>query len=303
LAALAGLTGELAQAREAVAGRLRGIDPGDLPAQRRAYEAFSASDPLPEGTRQSEIELGGVHCLGLIPNGASDEHVLFWLHGGGFAMGSSVSHRAFTSHVAASARCAVVLPDYRLSPEHPYPAALDDAFAAYKAMLGEGVDPSKVVVAGDSAGGGLAIALMLRLKAERIQMPAGLALLSPWIDYAHTGWSVEAKAQRDPFLGKAGLEGLAKRYLGAKAVTDADVQLLNADMRGLPPTLIQVGEAEILLSDSTRLAERLGACGAPVTLEIWPDMFHVFQARFTMLSQARQALDRIGKWTGAHLRT
>lgn len=302
MSTVAGLVGELAAAREAVAGRLRGIDPADLAAVRRAYDEFSENDPMPANAVQSEIPLNGVNCLGVMPKGASGDHVIFWLHGGGYVVGSPKSHKGLASQVAAAAKCATVLPDYRLAPEHRYPAALEDSVAAYKGMLGEGVDPANVILAGDSAGGGLAVATALRLKEEGVKLPAGLMLLSPWVNLANTGWSWEAKAARDPFLTRPGLEVRRHQYLGEADPLLNGVAVLNADMRGLPPTLIQTGEAEVLLSDSTTLAERLGASGAPVTLEIWPDMFHVFQARYRMLTQARQAVDRLGAWAAAHLK-
>ncbi|MBI1360137.1 MAG: alpha/beta hydrolase fold domain-containing protein [Alphaproteobacteria bacterium] len=300
---LASLTGELALAREAVAGRLRGVDPDDIPAQRKAYDAFAENDPLPEGAGQSTIDLGGVSSLGVLPEGASGERVILWMHGGGYVVGSSVSHRGLGSQVAAAAGCAVVLPDYRLAPEHVYPAAIEDCVAVYHAVLAEGVAPEQIVLAGDSAGGALAVSTALRLKKEGAATPAGLMLLSPWVDLSCEGWSYDAKSRRDPFLTASSLQARAKQYLGAASHDDPGIDLLNADLRGLPPTIIQTGEAEVVLSDSTTLAERIGAAGAPVTLEIWPEMFHVFQARYPMLTQARQAITRLGAWAGAHLRS
>lgn len=290
------LTSELAMAREAVAGRLRGVDPADFPAMRRAYDAFAENDPMPPMARQADISLGGVHCLGLLPEGASDDHAILWCHGGGFAMGSSRSHKGMASQVAGIAKLTAVVPDYRLAPEHKHPAALEDCIAAYLNLIKEGVTPERIILAGDSAGGGLAVAAALKLKEQGGPMPAGLMLLSPWVDLANRGWSHTAKAQRDPFLTSNALAVRARDYLGG-----ASLSILDADMRGLPPTFIQTGEAEVLLSDSTLLAERLGAAGAPVTLEIWPDMFHIFQARYPMLTQARQAIERLGQWAAAHV--
>jgi len=290
------LVGELAQAREAVAGRMRGVDPADFPAMRRAYDAFAENDPIPEMSTHSEIDLGGVSCLGLLPKGANGDHVIVWLHGGGFSMGSSRSHKGLASQVAARAKTATILPDYRLAPEHQHPAALEDCVTTYRAVLAEGVKPEHIILAGDSAGGGLAIATALKLKELGVAQPAGLMLLSPWVDLANRGWSHEAKAQRDPFLTSSGLATRAREYLG-----DGNLSILDADMRGLPPAYIQTGEAEILMSDSTALAERLGAAGSPVTLEIWPEMFHIFQARYPMLTQAREAILRLGHWAAAHL--
>jgi acetyl esterase/lipase len=295
---VAALTNELAMAREALAGRLRGVDPADFPAMRRAYDAFAENDPMPELATSSDIDLGGISCLGLLPKGASGDHVVLWCHGGGFAMGSSRSHKGLASQVASIAHTAAVLPDYRLAPEHHHPAALEDCVTAYQSVLKEGVSPTRIILAGDSAGGGLAVAAALKLKEQGAQMPAGLMLLSPWVDLANRGWSHGAKAARDPFLTSSGLQVRAKQYLGEGS---ANFSILDADMRGLPPAFIQTGEAEILMSDSTALAERLGAAGVPVTLEIWPDMFHVFQARYSMLAPARQAIARLGQWAAAHI--
>ena len=296
MSTVSALVGELAQAREAVAGRMRGVDPADFPAMRRAYDAFAENDPIPEMSTHSEIDLGGVSCLGLLPKGANGDHVIVWLHGGGFSMGSSRSHKGLASQVAARAKTATILPDYRLAPEHQHPAALEDCVTTYRAVLAEGVKPEHIILAGDSAGGGLAIATALKLKELGVAQPAGLMLLSPWVDLANRGWSHEAKAQRDPFLTSSGLATRAREYLG-----DGNLSILDADMRGLPPAYIQTGEAEILMSDSTALAERLGAAGSPVTLEIWPEMFHIFQARYPMLTQAREAILRLGHWAAAHL--
>jgi acetyl esterase/lipase len=287
---------DLAKAREAVAGRLRGVDPSDFPALRRAYDAFAENDPMPPMARQASITLGGVRCLGLLPEGASDDHAILWCHGGGFAMGSSRSHRGLASQVAGVAKLTAVIPDYRLAPEHKHPAALEDCLGAYAGLIKEGVAPERIILAGESAGGGLAVAAALKLKEQGGPMPAGLTLLSPWVDLANRGWSHTAKAQRDPFLTSNALAVRAREYLA-----DGNLSILDADLSGLPPTFIQTGEAEVLLSDSTTLAERLGAAGAPVTLEIWPDMFHIFQARYPMLAQSREAIQRLGQWAAAHV--
>jgi len=298
LSTVSSLTGELAQARESLSRRLQGVDPSDLAAQRRAYDAYSENDPMPEMSTQSEIDLGGVSCLGLLPKGCSGDHVILWAHGGGFAMGSSRSHKGLASQVAAAAKVAAIVPDYRLAPEHQHPAALEDIVITYHAILGEGVQPNRIILAGDSAGGGLAVAAAMKLKEQGAAMPAGMILLSPWVDLANRGWSHTSKAQRDPFLTTAILNTRAKQYGGEAS---ANLSILDADLRGLPPAFIQTGEAEILMSDSTALAERLGAAGVPLTLEIWPDMFHVFQARYPMLAQSRQAIQRLGQWAAAHI--
>ena len=297
MSSVPGPVGELAQAQEAVAGRLRGIDPADFPALRQAYDAFAAKDPTPPVATESEIQLNGVKCLGLLPQGGSGDHVIFWCHGGGFTMGSSRSHRGLAAQVAGHARTGAIIPDYRLAPEHRHPAAVDDCVAAYLGVLGESMKASNIIIAGDSAGGALAMATLLKLKQTGVAMPAGLILLSPWVDLANRGWSHAANAKRDPFLTSNGLATRAREYFGGAG----QMPILEADLSGLPPTYIQTGQAEILMSDSTALAERLGAAGVPVTLEIWPDMFHVFQARYAVLSDARQAVRRLGHWAAAHL--
>lgn len=297
MSSVSGLVGELAQAREAVAGRLRGVDPNDLAAVRRAYDAFALHDPTPAIATESEIVLNGVSCLATLPKESSGDHIVFWCHGGGFTMGSSKSHRGLASQVAGHAKLGAIIPNYRLAPEHRHPSAVEDCVAAYLGMLGEDVKASNVVVAGDSAGGALAMATVLRLKEIGASLPAGMMLLSPWVDLANRGWSHTSKAQRDPFLTTKALAARAQDYFGG----GGSLPILDMDMRGLPPAYIQTGEAEILMSDSTALAERLGAAGVPVTLEIWPEMFHVFQARYAMLAQARTAVERLGKWAAAHV--
>ena len=297
MSSVASPVGELAQAQAAVAGRLRGIDPADFLALRQAYDAFAAKDPTPPVATESEIQLNGVKCLGLLPQGGSGDHVIFWCHGGGFTMGSSRSHRGLAAQVAGHARTGAIIPDYRLAPEHRHPAAVDDCVAAYMGVLGESMKASNVIVAGDSAGGALAVAMLLRLKQQGVALPAGLILLSPWVDFANRGWSHAANAKRDPFLTSSGLATRASEYFGGAS----QLPILEADLNGLPPTYIQTGQAEILMSDSTALAERLGAAGTPVTLEIWPDMFHVFQARYATLSNGRQAVRRLGSWAAMHL--
>ncbi len=298
--AVSSLTSDIAMAREAVAKRLSGIDPHDLAAQRIAYDAFSETDPMPEMAGQAELTMGGVQCLGLMPKGSSGDHIVLWLHGGGYVMGSSRSHKGLASQIAHKAGMSTVIPDYRLAPENKFPAPVEDAVAVYQAVMAEGVKPENIILAGDSAGGGLAVMTALKLREMKVGQPAGLMLLSPWVDLSTSGWSIEAKAKRDPFLTRGALQMRTQQYLGDCSMHDPAVDVLKADLRGLPPAFIQVGEAEILLSDSTALAEKLGAAGVPVSLEIWPEMFHIFQARYKMLDHAAQAVERLGAWARAH---
>jgi len=296
LSTVAALTNELAMAREAVAGRLRGVDPSDFPAMRRAYDAFAENDPMPELATSSDIDLGGVSCLGLLPKGSSGDHVVFWLHGGGFAMGSSRSHKGLASQVAAIARTAAVLPDYRLAPEHRHPAALDDCVASYAAVLKEGVEARNIILAGDSAGGGLAVATALKLKEQGVPLPAGLMLLSPWVDLEGTGESMNGGVSDDPMVAKHLIAAMAPPYLNGADPRTPLAAPLYADLRGLPPLLIQVGRRETLLDDSTRFAQRARKAGVDLTLEVWPGMIHVWQIFASELEEGREAVERIGEY-------
>jgi epsilon-lactone hydrolase len=293
---------ELARAQSALARRLHGLDHADLPGQRRVYDAFSENDPLPPMAVESDVRLGRVPCLGLMAKGGRGSHVILWMHGGGFVLGSSRSHRGLAGQVAAAARCTSVIPDFRRAPEDRHPAAIEDGLAVYRGLLDEGVLPQNIIFAGDSAGGFLVLSMALRILGVDGPLPAGLMFASPWVDLSNRGWSHAAKAGRDVLLTRSGLDGRAKMYLGDIHPGEEGTDLLHADLRGLPPAMIQVGEADILLSDSTALAEKLGSAGSPVSLEIWPHMFHVFQARYSVLSHARQAVDRLGAWALAHFK-
>jgi acetyl esterase/lipase len=292
---------ELSRAQMALSRRLHGLDHSDLAGQRRAYDAFSEQDPMPEMALESDVRIGGVPCLGLMAKGGRGSRVILWMHGGGFVLGSSRSHRGLAAQVAAQARATAVVPDYRRAPEARHPAAVEDGLAVYRGLLDEGVAPENILFAGDSAGGFLILAMALRINSVDGPLPSGLMFLSPWVDLSNRGWSHAAKAGRDVLLTRAGLDSRAKMYLGDTRPGEEGTALLQTDLRGLPPAMIQVGEADILMSDSTSLAEKLGAAGAPVSLEIWPHMFHVFQGRYGVLSHAQQAVQRLGSWARAHL--
>jgi acetyl esterase/lipase len=193
---------------------------------------------------------------------------------------------------ASRARALVV--DYRLAPEHPFPAAVDDATAAYRWLLSQNVQPSHIVVAGDSAGGGLTLATLLALRDAKTPLPAAAVCLSPWVDMEGTGASMTTRAKADPVVQKQGLLGMAQLYLGGKDPKSPLAAPLHGDLRGLPPLYIQVGDAETLLDDATRIAEKAKAAGVKVDLEIWPEMPHVWQLFAPLLPEGQQAIDKIG---------
>ena len=227
--------------------------------------------------------------------------VVLYLHGGGYTLGSPGTHRSLTTHLAAQAGCQVLVPDYRLAPEHPYPAALDDAVAAYRALL-DRFRPGSIAIAGDSAGGGLALCTALALRDSGLPLPASLVLLSPWVDLTLQGETIDRLDAVDPMLGRAWLQRAADAYRGKLSAGDARLSPINALLDGLPPMLIQVGSDEILLGDSQRLAEKARAVGIDVRLEVEAGYWHDFQVHAGMLQASDAAILRIAdflrqKWT------
>jgi acetyl esterase/lipase len=225
---------------------------------------------------------------------------MLYLHGGGYVVGSIATHRGLAGRLSQAAAARVLLVDYRLAPEHPFPAAVDDAAGAYRWLLAQGIEPARLVIAGDSAGGGLTIATLVALRDAGVPLPAAAVCLSPWVDLEGRGDSVTTKAAADPLVHKDMLVQLAAWYL---AGADPRTQLaapLYADLRHLPPLLIQVGTAEILLDDAIRLAEKATAAGVKVTLEPWEDMIHVWQLFAPMLPEGQKAIEGIGVFVRQH---
>ncbi|HKD65547.1 MAG TPA: alpha/beta hydrolase [Candidatus Binataceae bacterium] len=227
------------------------------------------------------------------PNADTGRNVLY-LHGGGYTIGSIKTHRCLAGWVSRAAQARVLIIDYRLAPEHPFPAAVEDSVAAYRFMLDSGVKPSRAAVAGDSAGGGLTVAALLALRDAKLPQPAAAVCISPWVDMEGTGESMKTKADVDPMVGSANLADMAAAYLGGKDPKTPLASPLYADLRGLPPMLIQVGTSEVLLDDSKRLAERARAAGVDAIYEPWENMIHVWQIFVPMLDEAKQAVERIG---------
>ncbi|MEM1434294.1 MAG: alpha/beta hydrolase [Pseudomonadota bacterium] len=234
--------------------------------------------PLPEGATRSDFERDGLKLTHIGSADARSDRGILYFHGGGYVLGSLDSHAELMARVASACRAPVLGLDYRLAPEHPYPAAVDDAVASYERLLDQGIAPEAIVLAGDSAGGGLVLACLLALKQAGKPLPAGAILFSPWTDLTASGASTDNRAAVDPMVSAALLAPMAAHYAGA---TDAGTPLISplfGELNDLPPLLIQVGDHEILLDDSTRLAQRAEAADVDVTLEIYPGAFHVFQS-------------------------
>lgn len=260
---------------------------------RRITEALLRYGIIPRAARFSTTQLAGRDCELITPAGGASEQVLFYVHGGGYVVCSPRTHRPLTSRLCLALNATTYVPSYRLAPENPYPAGLDDVHASYLALLQKGVAAKHITLMGDSAGGGMAMALALRLRDRGEPLPARMALISPWVDLTLQGESIQANAERDPMLSLPWIYAKTPLYLAATAADDPGASPLFADHRGLPPTLIQVGTEEILLSDSQRLKARADACGWPVSLTVWDGLWHDFQMLADLLPEANIAIEAI----------
>jgi acetyl esterase/lipase len=264
-----------------------------LAEQRTGYEAFASATPMPGDVRTEKVDAGGVPAEWVSTPGAVEDRVILYFHGGGYVIGSPVTHRSFVSHLARAAQARALLLDYRLAPENPFPAAVDDAVAAYRWLIGNVTTPERVVFAGDSAGGGLTICALLAVRDAGLPAPAGAVAMSPWGDLAHTGGSIKGNRERDPMVALELLEGMAAQYLGGADPRTPTASPVYADFTGIPPMLIHVGTDEILLDDSVRITERARAAGCDVELHPWPDMIHVFPTFADMLPPTHEAWQAI----------
>jgi len=264
-------------------------------AEEREQFANTITRPVPDDVRVAERTLGGRPALSLEPAyGAEVDGVLLFLHGGGYVIGGPRTHAALAAGLARRAGVRAVLPDYRLAPEDPFPAAVEDALAAYRELVAEAGGAGRVVLAGDSAGGGLALATLLAARDEGLPAPAGVAVLSPWVDLTAAGDSMRTRRGIDPIFEPSDIEGYAAQYVGDGDRRAPLASPLFADLHGLPPLLIQVGGNEVLLDDAVRLASRAAADDVDVTLRVWPGVPHVFQHFAGMLDEADEALADAG---------
>lgn len=251
--------------------------------------------PVAEGVTLQPAEVAGVPGVWLEPANAVDGRALLYLHGGGYNIGSVVSHRPMVSRLAQAARSRTLLIDYRLAPEHPFPAALDDAVAAYCALLDDGTDTDTLVVAGESAGGGLTAATLLRLKQQNAPLPAAGVLLSPWLDLSGSGESMATNAESDIILDPAALDQWAAAYAGEQ-LTAPLVSPLFGDPAGLPPLLIHVAGKEVLLDDARRFAAKASAAGVEVELTEFEEMCHAWHLFAGLVPEADEAIAAVGEW-------
>jgi len=256
---------------------------------------------FPEGVVGTPVVAGGVPAEWIDPPGGATDRVVLYLHGGGYVAGSIDSHRNLTGHLAVAMGCRVLALDYRLAPEHPHPAPVEDAVAAYGWLLDQGVAPAHVLVAGDSAGGGLTMATLLLARDRGLPLPAAAVPISPMVDMEALGESMTTRAAADPMVNRAMTLEIVQLFLGDGDRRDPYAAPLHADLTGLPPLFIQVGDAEVLLDDSTRLAARAREAGVDVTLDVWPEMVHVFQASAGYVPEADRAVAAIAVFGRRHL--
>jgi acetyl esterase/lipase len=269
-----------------------GLEALSVDEQRAAMEASAELFPAEADVLVSGIDAGGVPADWVTVEGMRTNRVVLYLHGGAYVMGSRNTHRGLAGRIARAAEARVLLPDYRLAPEHPFPAAVQDATTCWRWLLSEGHAPGQMAIAGDSAGGGLAMATLLALKASAEPMPACAVGLSPWTDLEGSGPTAEPGAVDDPMLTPEGLRASGLQYAAAE-VRNPLAAPLHGDLKDLPPLLLQVGTREILLSDSTRFAQKARAAGVDVTLEIEEGLIHVWQM-FPDVPEAQTAIERIG---------
>jgi acetyl esterase/lipase len=253
---------------------------------------------VPEGVQVKKLAVEGIPAEWIHPPTEEEGNTLLYLHGGGYAICGPDTHRGLVARLAGAAKAKALLLDYRLAPEHPFPAAVEDAYAAYKWLLAEGVDPSRLTIAGDSAGGGLTLALLMKLRDAGEPLPAGAALLSPWTDLAMSGLSHITHGKLDPMLSLQATLTAARHYLQGTSPTEPLASPLYGSFERLPPLLIHVGANEILLDDSRRVAEKALAADVNVELRIWPGLPHVFQA-FPQLPEARTSMAELGAFLNA----
>ncbi|HEX5508537.1 MAG TPA: alpha/beta hydrolase [Pseudolabrys sp.] len=245
----------------------------------------------PRSTRTRHITVGDIKAdLVETPASHSGRRCVLYLHGGAYRVGAPSTYRHFTWRVANMARARVLVPDYRLAPEHPFPAALEDAATSYLWLLTDGADPRQIAIIGDSAGGGLALALLLKLRDDGIVLPAVTVAMSPWTDLALTGASLIGNAAADPMINADDIPGFAADYLAGTDSRNAYASPLYGKCTGLPPVMIQVGSDEVLRDDAVRMAQRLHAAKVPVVLQVWHRMPHVWQLLAPVLPEARAAL-------------
>ena len=276
---------------------------GDVETLRAGFAEVMARIPVAPDIRQHPVEIGGVAGVEVTIQGQAPENdsVILYFHGGVYVIGSAVFSVPLLGDLVRRTGTRAITLEYRLAPEHPYPAAVEDARAAYEGLLAQGIAPDQIALAGESAGGGLAVATLLAVREAGVPLPSCAYVMSPYVDLTLSGASLTEKQDVDPLLSPEGLSARVPDYVGAADAGDPYISPIFGDLRGLPPLLIQVGSHEVLLSDAVRLAERAAMSDVPVTLEVTPGVPHVFQAYAGLIDEGGAALDRASDFLQAQL--
>ncbi|HET8996960.1 MAG TPA: alpha/beta hydrolase [Acetobacteraceae bacterium] len=290
---------EIARLREMIASRPRATE---LAQRRRDIDARGKLFGIASDVTVEKISANGVPAEWTATPDADPASAVLYVHGGGYVIGSLDSHRHLVSELGRAAGARVLALDYRLAPEHPFPAAVEDTVAGYRHLLSSGIAPQRIAIAGDSAGGGLVVGAMLALREAGLPLPGCGWCISPWVDMEATGASFTELAAIDPIVQKAGIAEMAGYYLNGADPRSPHAAPIYGDLRGLPPLLIQVGAAETLLDDALTLARAAGAADVFVELQVWPEMIHVWHALHPMLSAGRRAIEAGGAFVRATTR-
>ena len=276
-------------------------DDADVNEQRRALRELPSAQPLPADVTVTAAELGGVPTAEIAVDGIEPRHIVLYFHGGVYVMGDAALAADLASQVGRRTDAKVISVDYRLAPEHPYPAAVDDALAAYEALLDNGNAPSDIVLAGESAGGALAVATLVNARDHELPLPAAAFVMSPYADLTLAGTTMETKSEVDPLMSREALQPRVADYTAGQDAALGLISPIFADLSGLPPLIIQAGTHEVLLDDAVRLARQAATADVEVTLDVTPRVPHVFQAYHPILDEAVAALDRAGQFLSAQL--
>jgi epsilon-lactone hydrolase len=287
---------EIVKLRELIASRPK---PTELAERRKTFDANAKTFPLESDIKVEQVSANGVPAEWTTAPGADAKRVVLYVHGGGYVFGSILSHRHVVAAIGRAAGCRTLALDYRLAPEHPFPAPVEDTVAAYRYLLANGIEPRHIAIAGDSAGGGLVVAALVAIRDAGLNQPACGWAISPWADMEALGESFTTLAPVDPTVSKETILDIAKTYLNGADPRSPLAAPIHANLRGIAPLLIQVGAAETLLDDATKLASRAGAADVPVRLEVWPEMIHVWHLFHPMLGAGRRAIAEGGSYIKA----
>ncbi|MEM7037581.1 MAG: alpha/beta hydrolase [Bacteroidota bacterium] len=272
----------------------------NIPQLRNLMDMGSIAFFLPWGVEAEKFRLGHLSCQWIIPRNANHDKVILYLHGGGYAVGSTQTHRALVGEIAKQAGYCALIPEYRLAPENPYPAAIEDALWCYQWLLETGHAPENIIFAGDSAGGGLAMATLLGAQERDLPMPAAAVLIAPWVDLTISQESILKNIDRSPMLYLREMKAWAQNYAGDMPLDFPLISPMYADLAGLPPLLIQVSDAEVLIDEDTILAERAKAAGVEVDFQVFHGLMHVWHIYWRYVAEAREAISKITDFINVH---